>query len=61
MHVIVCMHAILPIWHTHRGKDKKQVWLELNMYFDKFMCMVTQKHLEISRNTMHQYVVGIAV
>lgn len=41
MDVIVCMHVIRPIWHTHQSEDKKQAWLELNMYFDKLMCMVT--------------------
>ena len=54
------MHAILPIWHTHRGKDKKQVQLALNMYFDKLMWMVTSTHFEISIDTMHEYVTGTA-
>ena len=58
MHVIVRTHAIPPIWHTHQGKDEKQVSLELNMYFDKLMRMVTNTHLEISADTMHQYVCG---
>ena len=31
MHVILSMHAIPPIQHTHRGKYKKQVRLKLNM------------------------------
>lgn len=59
MHVIVCMHAIPPIWHTHLGEDKKQVRLELNMYFDKLMWMVTNTHLEITTEIMHQYVAGL--
>ena len=29
----------------------------MNMYFDKFMCMVTNTHLEINIDTTHQYVV----
>lgn len=60
MDVIMRMHAILPIWHTHRGKDKKQVQLALNMYFDKLMWMVTSTHFEISIDTMHEYVTGTA-
>jgi len=60
MHVIVRMHAIPPIWHTHRGKDKKQVQLELTMYFDKLMRIATITCLEISADTMHQHVVGSA-
>jgi len=28
------------------------------MCFDKLMCMVTSTHLEISTNTMNQYVAG---
>ena len=58
MHVIFHTHAIPPVWHTHRAEDKKQVWLELNIYFDNLMCMVTSIHLEINTDTMHQYVVG---
>jgi len=30
------------------------------MYFDKLMCIVTYTHLEISIDTMHQYVAGSA-
>ena len=61
MHVILHMHAIPPIWHTHQGKDKKQVQLELNMYSDKLMCMVTNTCLEISAYTMHQHFVSSVV
>ena len=56
MDVIVHMHASPPIWHTHQGEDKKQVQLELNMYFGKLMCMTTSTHLKISKDTMHQCV-----
>ena len=58
MHVIVHMHAIPPIWHTHWGKDKKQVQLELNMYFDKLMHTTTNTCLERSLDTMHRHVVS---
>lgn len=58
MHVIMRTYAIPPIWHTHWGEDKKQVQIELNMYFDKLMHMVTNTHLEINTDTMHQYVTG---
>jgi len=54
----LCTHAIRPIWHIHRGEDKKKVRLELNMYFDKLLHMVTSTHLKINTETMHQYVVG---
>lgn len=30
------------------------------MYFNKLMHMVTSTHLEISTDTMHQYIVGLA-
>jgi len=58
MDVIVCIHVIPPIWHTHQGEEKKQFWLDLNMYFDKLMHMVTSTHLKINTDTMDQYVVG---
>jgi len=60
MHVIVCTHAIQPIQHTHQGEDKKQVELELNMYFGKLMHMTTNAHLKINTDTMHQGVSGSA-
>ena len=53
MDVIERTHAIPPIWYTHWGEDKKQVCLELNLYFDKLMCMVTSTQMEISIDTMH--------
>jgi len=60
MHVIVCTHAIQLLQHTHQGKDKKQVHLEMNMYFDKLMRMTTNTHLKINIDTMHQCVFGSA-
>jgi len=59
MHIIVYMHAIPPIWHTHRGENKKKVQLELNMCFDKLMPMTTSTCLDISADTMHQHVTGL--
>ena len=56
MHVIVHTHAIQPIQHTHQGEDKKQVQLEMNMYFSKLMRMTTSTHLKSSTDTMHQCV-----
>lgn len=53
MDVIVHMHAITVMRHTYRGKDKKQVSLEMNMYFDKLMCTVISTHSEIIIDTMH--------
>ncbi len=60
MNFIVHMHAIPPIWHTHQAEDRKQVRLELKMYFDKLMCMLTSTHSEIIIDTMHQYVDGLS-
>ena len=60
MHVIVRMHAFQPIQHTHQGEDKKQVQLELNMYFGKLMHMTTNTHLKISMDTMLKCVFGAA-
>jgi len=60
MHVIVHTDAIPPIWHTHRCEDKKQVQLELNMYFNKLMCAATNTCLEINTYTMHEDVAGPA-
>jgi len=53
MHAIENTHEIQPIQHTHQGEDKKQVKLEMNMYFSKLMRMTTSTHLKISTNTMH--------
>ena len=60
MHVIVHPHAIQPIQRTHQGEDKKQIQLELNMYFGMLMHMNTSTHLKISMDIMHQCVVGSA-
>ena len=56
MHVIVHTHATQPIQHTHQGEDKKQVQMELNMYFGKLMCMTTNTPLNINTNTMNKCV-----
>lgn len=58
MHVIIHTHDIPPIRHTHQGKDKKQVQLELNMYSNKLMHIATDTCLESSVETMHQHVVS---
>ena len=47
-------------WHTHRGKDKNQVQLELKTYFDKLMHIFPSTHWKISADTMHQYVFDLA-
>jgi len=60
MDVIVCMHAILSIGTLTEVETKNQVWLELGIYFDELMRIANIIDLEISRNTMHQYVVGLA-
>jgi len=56
IHVIMRMHAIQTIHHIDRGEDKKQVQLELNMYFCKLICRITNIHLKIAMDTMHQCV-----
>ena len=56
MHVIVRTYAILPFWHTHQGEDKRQVRQAMNVYSDKFMRTTANTCLEISADTMHQYV-----
>ena len=33
--------------------------MELDMYFDKLMCVATTADLQMSADTMHQYVVGL--
>jgi len=58
MHVIVHTHAIQLIQHTHESEDKKQVQLELNMYFGKLMRMTSSTHLNIITYTMHKCVAG---
>ena len=60
MYVVECTHEIQPIQHTHKGEDKKQVQLGLNMYFGKLMCMTTNTHLNIRTDTMHQFVASSA-
>jgi len=59
MHVIMCMHVIPPIWHTHWCEYKKQVRLELNTYFDKLMHMTISTCLEINAYSMHEHVTGL--
>ena len=56
MHVIICMHVIQLIQHTHQDKDKKQVQLGLNMYFGKLMHMTTNTYLNTKMDSMHQFV-----
>ena len=58
MYVIVHTHAFPPFWHTHRGEDKEQVRLEMNMYSNKLMWMTTSTCLEINIEIMKQHVVG---
>lgn len=60
MDVIVCMHAITSIGTLTKVKTKNTVWLELDMYFDQVMRVATNVDLEITADTMHQYIVGLA-
>lgn len=58
MHVIVRTHPIPPIYYIDRDEDKKQVQLELNIYFEKLTWPTTSTCLEITIDTMHQHVVS---
>lgn len=58
MDVIVCTHVIPSISTLTKVKEKNQVWLELDMYFEKLVHIGTSTYLHMSANTMHQYVVG---
>ena len=56
MDVIAHMQAIPSIGTITEAKSKKQVQLELDMYFDELMHIATGTNLEINANTMRQYV-----
>lgn len=57
---IVHTHAILAINTLIEVKTKNQVQLELEMYFDQLMHIVTSGNLDMRTNTMHRYVVAPA-
>lgn len=60
MDVIVSTHAIPSISTLTEAKSKKQVWLEMDMYFDELMSISTNADLEIIAENIHQYVDGPA-
>ncbi len=49
-----------PLEYSIEAKSKSQVQLELDMYFDELMHAATNTNLEISVDTMHPYVAGLA-
>ena len=53
-------HVIPSIGTLTEANTKNQVRLELDMYFDELMHISTSTHLEISTDTMYQYVTGLA-
>ena len=59
MDVIVHAHEIPSIGTLIEGKAKSQVRLELDMYIDQLMHIATNADLQMSTETMHQYVVGL--
>lgn len=59
MDVIVDTHVIPSIGTLTKVKSKNQVWTELDMYFDDLENVATSADLEISVDTMHQYVFGL--
>lgn len=58
MDVVVCTHVIPSIGNLNQAKKKKQVWLELDSYFNELMCITTSSDFPISANIMHKYVAG---
>lgn len=54
------MHAIPSTGTLTEAISKNHVRVELDMYFHELMCIATSADMEISANTMHQYVVGPA-
>ena len=58
MDVVVHTHAIPSHGTLTQVKTKKQVRLELDLYFDELMCTATSPNLPISADIMHKYVVG---
>lgn len=53
------MHAIPSIGTITEVKEKNQVQLELDMYFKQLMSIATSADIQMSANTMHQYVSGL--
>jgi len=60
MDVILCTHVIPSINTLIEVKEKNQVRLELDMYVEQLMHIATSKDLQMSVDTMHQYVTGMA-
>jgi len=51
-------HAIPSPRTLTQLKVKKQVWQDLDLYFDDFMCIATNLNFLISANIMRKYVSG---
>lgn len=58
MDVIVHTHAIPSIGTLIVAKEKNQVQLELDMYFEQLMHIATSADFHMNVDTMHQYVAG---
>ena len=56
MDVIMHMHVIPSISTLTEVKTKNQVQLDLDMYFDQLMLIVMSADLQMSADTMHEYV-----
>lgn len=61
MNVILHTHVIPSIDTLTKVKTKSEERLKLDMYFDQLICVATRAELEINKDTMHQYVIGLAV
>ena len=59
MDVVMRAHVIPSIGTLTQVKTNKQVWLELDLYFNELMHTATSPDLPISADIMHKYVVGL--
>lgn len=59
--VVVHAHVIPSIGTLTHMKTKVQVQLDLDSYFDEFMCIATNRDFPMSANVMQKYVFGPAV
>jgi len=60
MDVLVHTHVIPSLGTLTQVKTKKQVWLELDSYFEELMHIATSLDFPISANIMCKYVPGPA-
>lgn len=61
MDVVVPAHVTPSIKTLIDAMTKAQVWLEVDSYIKELICIDTNADLVISVDTMHQYVIGLAL